>query len=80
MNQIDRVILKAKRLAGGAGRLCAAVVCPIGEKWEVVTHFWDKVKPAVLDRTIHDTMEDSCAYLEGKTATGDSPPIIIIDV
>lgn len=83
MNQIDRLTIKAKRLATGGLALCVAMVLQKGGHWVSKAHLWDGKNPATIDEAGHATMESALDYLHAlaeKYPNRDDITIIICDV
>ena len=83
MNQIDRLTIKAKKLASGGLSLCVAVVLQKDGRWVSLAHLWDGKNPATTEETAHHTMEEAIGYLHTlseKYPNRDDITIIICDV
>ena len=83
MNQIDRLTIKAKRLAAGGQELCVAVVVQENGSWASLAHLWDGKNPATTEEMAHHTMEEAIGYLHTlseKYPNRDDITIIICDV
>lgn len=83
MNQIDRLTIKAKRLAAGGLELCVAMVLQKGGRWVSKAHLWDGKNPATIDEAEHATMESALDYLHAlaeKYPNSQDVAIIVSDV
>ena len=63
MNQVDRLMIKAKRLATGGLEVCVGMTVPDGDQWKYTAHLWDGVNPATIDTALHTTKDDAIDYL-----------------
>ncbi len=61
MKQIDRIMIKARKLSGARGEVCVALVLPSEPGWSAVTHIWDRVEGHAprIESSLHDTMEEA---------------------
>lgn len=82
MNQVDRLMIKAKRLAAGGLELCVGIVAQDGDKWKSTAHLWDGVNPATVDNAQHTTKDDAIDYLHTlaeKYPNTRDVPILVVD-
>lgn len=61
MKQIDRIMIKAKKLSGNQGELCVALVVPSEKGWSAIGHIWNGKEPSAprIETSLHDTMDEA---------------------
>lgn len=83
MNQIDRLMIKAKRLAAGSMEMCVTMITQKGNRWTSLAHLWGSNKTSAIDEAEHHTLESAVDYVHAlaeKCLNSQDVPIIIIDV
>lgn len=86
MNQIDRLIIKAKRMTGHMGKqLVLAMVDRKDDSWSAVVHLWDGVDGhrATVETTTHASADAAVQYIQQlawKYPNSRDLPVIIDDV
>jgi len=71
MNQIDRLIIEAKRIAGlSSKQLELARIEHTGDEWASIAHVWDGVEghAPTTERALHTTMESAIDHIHDLAA------------
>lgn len=71
MNQIDRLIIEAKRISGLSGKqLELARIEHTGGEWVSIAHVWDGAEghTPTTEQALHTTMESAIHYIHDLAA------------